>query len=352
MSSTATEFDFKNTTMAKIPVDKIRENSEALRQVVDKESEEYQTGLDSVRKRGVMTAILVRPIKDPVTGEELFGLIDGLHRLNWAMDAGLTEIPAQIGDLEEGNILEAQIIANVNKIETRPVQYTKALVKILGSNPLMTKKELADRISQSVAWLDDRLGLLKLTPEIQKHVDDGSLVLTNAYALTKLPVEHQADLLQQALAQSPAEFCPKANALQKEIDKAKREGRAAQTETFIPAPRLQRLAAIKEAEELASSNPADSPVIAAAKRAGVTTAEQGIAFALKWVLHMDPETIEADKSAWATEKANAKAEKERKAAERERIKAEKERKKQIEAGIPVSDAPPAVAAPVSDAPQG
>lgn len=335
-NSAGTDFDFKNTTLQKIPMDKIRENSEALRQAVDKENDKYQNGLDSVRKRGIMLPILVRPIKDPVTGEELFGLIDGLHRWNWAMDAGLTEIPAQIGELEEGNLLEAQILANMHKIETTPVQYTKALVKVLGSNPNMTKKELGDRLSRSVAWLDERLGLLKLTPEIQALVDSGALVLTNAYAMTKLPTEHQTDLLQQALAQSPAEFCPKANAIQKEIDKAKREGRKAETDVFIPSARLQRLAAIKDACDLAVSNPSDSPVIAAAARAGCSSAAEGVAFALKWTLHMDPESVEADKNAWMTDKANAKAEKEKKAAARELEKSEKERAKMIASGIPVS----------------
>lgn len=337
MSSAATDFNFKNTTLGKIPVKKIRENSEALRQVVDKESDKYLESLDSVKKRGIMTPILVRPIKDPVTGEDLFGLIDGLHRWNWAMDAGLDEIPAQIGELEEGNLLEAQILANVHKIETTPVQYTKALVKVLGSNPMMTKKELGDRLSRSVQWLDERLGLLKLTPEIQKLVDSGELVLTNAYALTKLPVDSQAELLSQALSQSPAEFCPKANALQKEIDKAKREGRQAQTDVFIPAERLQRLATIKEACGLAVSNPSDSTVIAAAKRAGVSTVEDAVAFTLKWTLHMDPESIEADKQKWITDKTNAKAEKEKKAKDREAEKAKKEREKMIAAGIPVTD---------------
>lgn len=323
MADEKLEFNFKSTKLAKIPLAKIRENAIALRKVVNKETEEYMSGLDSVKKRGIMIPILVRPIKDPVTGEDLYGLIDGLHRLNWAMDASLEEIPANIGDLDEANILEAQILANVHKIETKPVQYTKALVTVVGQNPLLTLTELAGRLSRSEKWITDRLGLLDLTEDIQKLVDEGKLVLTNAYALSKLPEDHQRDNLNAAMSQSPAEFIPRMQTLQKEIDKARREGRKAETEHFMPSPRLQRLPLIKDEAALAKDKPADCKVIQMAAQAGCKTMEQGVAFALNWTIHNDPITLKAEEAKWKAEKEQKEKDKAERAKQRELDKAKK-----------------------------
>jgi ParB/RepB/Spo0J family partition protein len=315
-----TDFNFKNATLQRIPLDKIRENSEALRTEVEKETESYQQLVDSVRKRGVLNPILVREIKDPVSGELLYGLIDGLHRYNASMDAGMTDIPAQVGSLEEGDLLEAQIIGNIHRIETKPVQYSKALLKILGANPTLTMTELAGRLSRSPSWLNERLGLPKLAADIQPMVDDGTVTLSNAYALAKLPEDKQKELLQQAISKSPAEFIPLATAVQKEIAQARREGRKAETDQFMPVARLQRLAAIRDEADIASKTPEMSKIIAQAKSNGVASVEAAVAYTLAWVLHLDPASQAADKAKWEADKTAKKEAAERKKAEKEAAK--------------------------------
>lgn len=313
------DYDFRNANLAKIPLKLIRENTEALRTQVDKEDEKYLGLVDSIKQHGVMNPISVREIVDPATNDTLYGLIDGLHRFNGAMDAGLTEIPCQIVTMDEANLVEAQILGNVHKIETKPVQYTKALLHVLGSNPLLTLIELAGRLSMSESTLRERLQLVKLTPEIQKLVDAGDLGLTNAYALTKLPADKQAELLQQALSQSPAAFVPMATNIQKEVAAAKREGRKAETAAYRPSERLQRLATIRDQKDFATKSPDQCAVVVGAKANGVTTVEGAIAYALQWTLHVDAETIKAEQAAWE-------AEQKKKAAD----KADREQKKQRE----------------------
>lgn len=317
------DYDFRNAKLEKIPLKLIRENTEALRTQVDKEDEAYIGLVDSVKKHGIMNPISVREIVDPATNETLYGLVDGLHRFNAAMDAGLTEIPAQIVTMDEANLVEAQILGNVHKIETKPVQYTKALLHVLGSNPLLTLSELAGRLAKSDTWLRDRLQLVKLSPEIQKLVDDGSLGLTNAYALTKLPADKQAELLQQALSQSPAAFVPMATNVQKEVAAAKREGRKAETATYRPSERLQRLATIRDQKDFATKNPDQCAVVVGAKAAGVTTVEGAIAYALQWTLHVDAATIAAEQAAWDAEQVEKAAKAKERADKKQKEKDEK-----------------------------
>lgn len=342
MSTTSSnDFNFKETRLERIPISKIRENADALRVTVNKEDADYQMNLDSVKKRGVMLPILVREIKDPVSGDILFGLVDGLHRLNWSMDAGYTDIPAAIGSLAEADLLEAQIIANVAKIETKPIQYTKALLRILGANPLMTITELGSRLSRDAVWVNNRLGLLKLTPDIQKLVDDDTLKLVNAYALSKLPEDKQAELLQQAISQPAQQFCPMADNIRKELATARREGRKAEVDTFKPNPRLQKLSLIKDEQAFSETQPHNSTLLAAAKRHGVASVEGAIAFAMKWVLHLDPDSLAKDESDWKADKATE-------AAKKAEAAKKKEAEKQAKAQAALSPVGPlqAVQAPV------
>lgn len=315
-TSAQTDFDFKQTELKRIPLSKIRESTTTLRGVTNKESLEYLEGLDSVKKRGVMNPILVRELKDPTTGETLYGLIDGLHRFNWALDAGLPDIPAQVGSLEDADLLEAQILGNIHKIETKPVQYTKGLLKILGSNPSLTITELAARLSRSLSWLNERLGLLRLEKSLQARVDADEITLTNAFALARLPAQQQLDLADEAASKSPAEFVAKADAIRKEIETAKRQGRQAETDKFIPAPRLQTLKAIKEQADLATKTPEMSYVAQQAKKYGVQTVEETVAFVFKWIMHMDPASLQADEAKWHADKAAKKEAAEKRAKEK------------------------------------
>ncbi len=343
----AAEFNFKNTTLATIPVAKIRENSEALRTVVDKQEEEYLQLVDSVKKRGIMNPILVREIKDPATGELLYGLIDGLHRYNAAMDAGLTEIPANIGSLKDADLIEAQILANVHRIETKAVQYTKALIKIMSANPLLTMNELASRLSKSNSWLRDRLQLVKLTEGLQKLVDNGDVGLANAYALAKLPPEKQEELANQAVSMSPGEFIPIATQAYKNIRQAKSEGREAKDEGFVPVPRVQRPGTLKDELALFDKQEYTSSKIGtlvlreiqdqpdAVKLVALKAAKTAIQFAL----HLDPESVEQDKQRYEQRKKEREEDKKKREAEREQKKREAAQKATANAGIGVNGNP-------------
>ncbi len=74
----------------------------------------------------MLLPITVREVRDPDTGQKYYSLIDGLHRYNAAQDAGLEEIPCHVLTMDELQVLEAQLMANVHKVETRPVEYIEA----------------------------------------------------------------------------------------------------------------------------------------------------------------------------------------------------------------------------------
>ncbi len=231
------------SSLQHIPLSAIRENPSALRGV-NRQEPSFVELVDSVRSRGVMNPIVVRKIEGE-DGAVLYGLVDGLQRYTASLEAGIATVPAQVLDLDDAAAMEAQLIGNVHRVETKPVEYSRQLQKILAMSPLMTMTQLANKLNKSAQWLNERLGLTKLSPAISKLVDDGKIKLTNAYMLAKLPDEEQANFTDRAMSMTPQEFTPVVLARKKELDTAKRQGRNANPAEFIPVAHLQRLGDLK-----------------------------------------------------------------------------------------------------------
>lgn len=307
-----------------VPVANIRENPVALRSL-NRQSEEYLGLVDSVRIKGFMGTITVRPGKDEA-GVEYYEVIDGLHRFNAAKDAGLLEIGVDVRDLDDDQVVEAQIMANIHRVETKPVEYSKALLHILSRNPLMTEADLASKLAKSPAWIKDRLGLNKISnPQIQALVDEGTIALANAYALAKLPENEMADFLDRAMTLPPDEFVPAVNQRVKDIKEAKRKGQDAAPVTFQPVAFFQKAKDVKD--EMESGRVARELL----SRTGTTDPVKAFALAVQWILHLDPISVEVQRANDDARKAEREAAKAARTAEREAKKAEAEAAKATKA---------------------
>lgn len=300
-----------------INVSEIYEPEESLRKV-DRTTEGYLGLVESIRLKGVMNPITVREVQDE-EGKIIYGLVDGLQRLSASRDAGKESIPCHVIDVEEGKLLESQIIANVHKIETKPVEYSKAILKIIEGNPLLSREELATSLAKTPSWLSERLGLLKLTEEIAKLVDSGEIKLSNAYALAKLPPEEQPDFVDRALTMPPQQFTPTVNARVKEIRDAKRKGKDTGPAEFQPVPILRSRAEILQELEQSQLMP---KLIK-----GIDNVADAFKMCLKWCLNLDPASAEMQKIKDEERKAEKKRQLEKSKVERTRKRAAEAAKK-------------------------
>jgi ParB/RepB/Spo0J family partition protein len=308
-----------------INLNQIRENPVALR-TVHRQAEDYLGLVESIKEKGFLGAITARKKIDEESGEEYFELVDGLHRFSAAKDAGLEKINVDVTNLDDDKVLEAQIMANIHKIETRPIQYTEQLKRIFARNPLLTEAELAGKLGKSTQWIKERLNLTKITnPTILSLIDEGKIGLANAYALAKLPTEEQADFVDRAMTDAPDEFVPAVHARVKEIREAKRKGKDAEPKEFTPSAFLQKLGDIKA--ELEAGAVADVLI----KQTGTTAAKDAFLLAIKWVLHLDPVSVEDQKAKNEARKQEREDAKKRKAAEKAKKQAEKAAEKAEEA---------------------
>lgn len=305
-----------------LPVASIMEPTEMLR-TIQREDPKYIELVDSVKLRGIMNPISVRECKDE-GGNIVYGLVDGLQRLSASKDAGLEEIPCHVIALEDGELLEAQIIANVHKIETKPVEYSKALLKVLHQNPLLLKSELAARLAKTPSWINERLGLLKLTDAIGALVDEEKIGLSNAYALAKLPAEEQADFVDRAMTMTPQQFGPTVNGRIKEIRDARRAGKDAAPAEFVPVPYLRSKKELQDEME----HPGIGPRIVVENNC--QTPADGFLLGVKWALQMDPASVELQRAKDAARKAELEAKREAATIERKRAKAKEAAEKAAE----------------------
>jgi len=292
------------TQLLHIPVTNITERQDALRGL-DPENVEYQRVRDSIQREGVLNAISVVPAympdgstpkTNPETGEPVYVLVDGLQRLSACRDLGLETIPAQVLQKGESEVLAVQLMANANRVKTKPSEFTQHLCRILAADPTLTKIELADRLCVSVQFSERRLSLGNIDPEVGKLVDSGDIVLTNAYELAKLPVEEQKEFAQAAMSDQPAVFKPNVQKRIKDIRDAKRAGRDPNAKPeFEAVPHLRKLSELKDLYDDGQMGQVEEFI----RQAGLEN--DGVAAAktiLRWVLRMDDKSVAHYKAEW------------------------------------------------------
>lgn len=316
-----------NYTLQDLPINMIQPNPDSLRKVEEK-GEIFARMVDSMKEDGVLNAIKVskEQIVDPETKEvkTVFFIIDGLHRWTAARAAGLDVMPCMVVEsADQKKILMQQIVGNAIKVETKPVEYARQLVAILNLDRSLTRKDLAAQLSTTPEWIDARLGLVNLVQSIGDMVDAGELPLSNAYLLAKLPSDMQLDHLAEAQIQTNEEFAKHIKATLKEIRDARNEGREVRTE-FVATPKFRSRNEIDQAMVDLS--------IARNETSSITDPVEAFQAALRWVLKLDVNSINAAKAKFESlqQEKNEKAEERKKEAakkaveraEKARIKAE------------------------------
>jgi ParB/RepB/Spo0J family partition protein len=143
----------------------------------------------SIRRRGVLQPILVRPHDDGFT------LIAGARRLRASRLAGCPTIPARVLELDEAGADEATIIENLHRENISPLEEGESYQRLLASG--RTIDELTAQLGKSKAYLYQRVSLTRLIPRAQELVAQDILPLNYALKLATVPAERQAEGLAQ-----------------------------------------------------------------------------------------------------------------------------------------------------------
>lgn len=301
-------------TIQTVPMSSIRLPKVAMRGV-ESESADFIGLVDSIKSQGFIGTISVRQLKDDQTNETFFEVMDGSQRYGACMALGFTEMPVDIIDRTEEEVLVSQIMMNAHRVDTKPMQYCHQILRILAIRPNTTFAELASELGKSPVWIENMLKLKNIKDkEIRDLVDKGVITLSNAYALSQLPEDEQRAFFDQARTQDAQTFTAATKARKRELDAERRKGRSAQEATFVPTPHLRRLNVLRDTLE----NP--EPVMDLLSANNVSDVGEAVTWTLKWVLGLDPASVAEQRQDF---EERARKREEQKAA-REREKAERE----------------------------
>ena len=180
--------------LRRLPVELVERNPRQPRTSFDDES---LTALaDSVRERGVLQPILVRPLAGG-----RYELIAGERRWRAAQLAGLAEVPALVRERDDAEALEVALIENMAREDLNPVEEARAcaaLVEELG----LTREDVGRRVGRSRVAVSNLIRLLDLPDDVLDRIEAGELSEGHGRALL-LTDDHEArrSLARQAIAE-------------------------------------------------------------------------------------------------------------------------------------------------------
>src|SRR5260221_1858999 len=146
---------------------------------------------DSIRARGVIQPIVVRPVNDSE-----YEILAGERRWRAAKIANLERIPAVIREVPDEAALGIGLIENIQREDLNPIEEASGLKRLIDEFSL-THEEVARAIGRSRTGVTNLLRLLELAPAVQALVQDGSIDMGHARALLALSKARQLELAHQ-----------------------------------------------------------------------------------------------------------------------------------------------------------
>lgn len=164
-----------------IPIDLIHRNEKQPRWVFPED--ELDELAASIREKGVLQPILVRPAPDMVGH---FEIVAGERRWRASQKAGLHVLPALVRELNEAQVLEIGVIENVQRAALNPIEEANAyqqLVEVHGR----TAAQVADAVGKSRSHVANLVRLLALPDPVRQYLMSNLLTAGHARALLGTP---------------------------------------------------------------------------------------------------------------------------------------------------------------------
>jgi ParB family transcriptional regulator, chromosome partitioning protein len=165
----------------RLPTGSLRPNARNPRQVFpEAELDELAA---SLRERGIIQPIVVRPTRGAVGGYEI---IAGERRWRAAQRAGLHEVPVVVIEATDAEALQLAIIENVQRADLNPLEEAqgyRALIDEYGNS----QEDIAKIVGKSRSYVANTLRLLKLSDTVKAYIHSGKLSAGHARMLVGEP---------------------------------------------------------------------------------------------------------------------------------------------------------------------
>ncbi len=149
----------------------------------------------SIRSRGIMQPVLVRPLD----GEGDFEIIAGERRWRAAQIAGLSAVPCLVREIPDEAALAMSLIENIQRENLNPLEEAAGIQRLIDEFG-MTHQQAADAVGRSRPAASNLLRLLQLSEPVQELLMAGDLDMGHARALLPLDGARQIRFANQIAA--------------------------------------------------------------------------------------------------------------------------------------------------------
>ena len=161
-----------------IELARIRPNPNQPRSHFDEAALEELT--DSIRQRGVLQPILLRPIDDG------FEIVAGERRWRASQRARLHTIPAVVREVDESTTAELALIENIQRQDLNPLEEAEGYRQLIKKHG-HTQDGLAEIVHKSRSHIANLLRLLQLPEFVRQSLVQGDISMGHARAVAAAP---------------------------------------------------------------------------------------------------------------------------------------------------------------------
>ena len=150
---------------------------------------------ESIKAQGVIQPSVVRELSP---GK--FEIVAGERRWRASQEAGLSEVPVVVRELDDRTVIAMALIENIQREDLNPLEEAQSLQRLIGEFSL-THAEAAEAVGRSRAAVSNLLRLLELPPAIRALLEARRLEMGHARALLTLSPELASKLASDAADQ-------------------------------------------------------------------------------------------------------------------------------------------------------
>lgn len=169
----------------------------------------------SIREKGVLQPILLRPVKNRDYNYEI---VAGERRYRASKMAGLAEIPALVKNLANENAMEIALIENVQRENLNPIEESAAYLNLMDKCEY-TLADVSRLIGKSESYIRNLIRLNNLPESVKKMVEEGALSASHARAIA---VAENPEEMARAIVENKMSVAD----TEKEVKKVSRSGKS------------------------------------------------------------------------------------------------------------------------------
>ncbi|GGX67326.1 chromosome-partitioning protein ParB [Litorimonas cladophorae] len=146
---------------------------------------------ESIRRKGVLQPILVRPIPESARSKSEsasvdFQIVAGERRWQASLKAGLDAMPVLIRHLNDQEVLEIGVVENVQRADLNPIEEARAY-RALMDDFGRTQVEVSEAIGKARSHIANLLRLLEMPNQVMRWVELGRITPGHAKAIMTMP---------------------------------------------------------------------------------------------------------------------------------------------------------------------